>query len=137
MFLFGEYGIGGTSAGVLLTFLSITFVVVALLVLLVGFVVIVVSLYVRCRSVRRSVRLDPITELFISAPFSIVVSMNVSIDFLVIVVFGGVVAVFWVLTDLDDFDDFDVLEDFVDLVDVEFGSVFDMEFAFEYVVVGL
>ena len=137
MFLFGEYGIGGTSAGVLLTFLSIKFVVVALLFLLVGFVVIVVSLYVRCRSVRRSVRLDPITELFISAPFSIVVSMNVSIDFLVIVAFGGVVAVFWVLTDLDDFDDFDVLDDFVDLVDVEFGSVFDMEFAFEYVVVGL
>ena len=144
---------------VLLTFLSITFVVVALLVSLVGFVVIVGSLCIRCRSVR----LDPTTEfeLFIAVPLPIVVSMNVSIDFLVdfveaidvfvvlvvvlvvvldevlvIVAFGGFVVVFRDLTDLDDFDDFDVLEDFDDLVDVEFGSVFDMEFVFEYVVVG-
>lgn len=152
-------GIGCASAGVLLTFLSITFVVVvllALLVLLVGFVVIVGSLYVRCRSVR----LDPVTELFIAAPLPIVVSMNVSIDFLVdfveaidvfvvlvvvfvvvldevlvIVAFGGVVVVFRDLTDLDDFDDFDVPEDSDDLVDVEFGPVFDIELAFEYAVV--
>jgi hypothetical protein len=156
MFLFGEYGIGCASAGVLLTFLFITFVVVALLVLLVGFVVIVGSLYVRCRSVR----LDPTIALFIAAPLPIVVSMDVSIDFLVdfveaidvfvvlvvvlvvvldevlvIVAFGGVV-VFRDLIDLDDFDDVDLFEDFDDLVDVEFGSVFDMEFVFEYVVLG-
>lgn len=99
--------------------------------------------------------------MFIAVPLPIVVSMNVSIDFLVdfveaidvfvvlvvvlvavldevlvIVAFGGVVVVFRDLTDLGNFDDFDVLEDFDDLVDVEFGSVFDMEFVFEYVVVG-